>query len=65
MELVKKSSNEKKPKRIKGQYLATPAGSTDIHIFEVEYEEIAPGNWKKVEGTEKDLGSLQKDKKEN
>jgi hypothetical protein len=53
--------NNKEKLRRKERYSATPIGATtEIHIFEVEYEEIAPGVWQQVPGTAKDLGPLNK-----
>lgn len=47
------------------RFLATPVWGNKVHWFEAEYEEIAPGVWKKVYGTEKDLGpaDVKKNKK--
>jgi hypothetical protein len=37
---------------------ATPIDSSEIHWFEVEYEEVAPNCWQKVYGSERDLGPI-------
>ena len=42
--------------RKKEEFLATPLDSDEVHRVEAEYEEILPGHWQKVPGTEKDYG---------
>lgn len=55
---------EFKPHREKRRFRATPTDEEEVHWFEAEYEEIRPGVWQKVPGTEKDLGPVPKEKKE-
>lgn len=47
-------------RRKRVRFKASPIGSVEIHWFEAEYEEIEPGKWQKVYGTEKDLGPVDK-----
>ncbi len=66
MESIENLTGKEKPKKRKGQYLAVPKGAeAGLHIFEVEYEEGGIGVWKKVAGSERDLGPLKTEKKDD
>lgn len=47
---------ESQPRRKWARFKASPVRSPEVHWFEAEYEEVEPGKWQKVPGTEKDLG---------
>lgn len=50
---------EGNPRRKRVRFKASPINSPEVHWFEAEYEEIKPGVWQKVYGTEKDLGPVE------
>ena len=48
-------------RRKKYEFLATPLDNEKVHKMEAEYEEISPGMWQKVPGSEKDMGLAEED----
>ena len=58
--IVKKFIKDGRRHRI-SRSKASPVGRSEVHWIEAEYEEIAPGCWQKVYGTEKDLGPVQEE----
>lgn len=46
------------PRRKWARFKASPIDKSEVHWFEAEYEEIKPGVWQKIYGTEKDLGPV-------
>jgi|GEM_PF-4210446 hypothetical protein len=47
-------------------FIEIPKGKRKKHLIEIWYEEIAPGVWQKIPGSEKDLGlAKDEDDKDN